>query len=804
MFVSYKWLSEYVDLTGITALELADKITKSGIEVEGVEVLGEGIKNVVVGHVLECGQHPDADKLNKCLVDVGDEAPVQIICGAKNVGKGQKVVVAKVGAVLPGNFKIKKAKLRGEESNGMICSLQELGIESKLVSKEYSEGIFVFPTDVEPGADALAQLNLDDEVLELSITPNRADALSMLGVAYEVGAILGREVKLPTIELETVAEKASDYISVSVEASEDNPLYVARVVKNVKIAPSPLWLQNRLMAAGIRPHNNVVDITNFILLEYGQPLHAFDYDRLGSKEILVRRAKAGEKITTLDDAERTLTQDHLVITNGTEPVALAGVMGGANSEVQSDTTTVLIESAYFTGATIRTSSKDHGLRSEASSRYEKGIDPNRTREAADRAAELMVRYAGGEVLDGVVDVDTLTLEPVRVSITLDKINRVLGTDISTEQVLTIFNNLKFETVVDNNTFTVTVPTRRGDITIEEDLVEEVARLFGFDNLPTTLPVGESLPGRLTDTQEKRRKIRRYLEGTGSYQAVTYSLTSTSRVHQYALEDASPIGLAMPMSEERSVLRLSIVPHLLEVLSHNLARQVDNISLYEIASVFLPTEGQKLPTEKTRLAGAATGLWQFNQWQGEKKSVDFYVLKGVLDGLFDVLGLSERISYKQAKINDMHPGRTAEVLLDEKVVGFVGQIHPTIQKQLDLNETYVYELSLVDLLEADVAPVTYTAIPRFPSMTRDIALVVDKDVAAGEIKQVIAEVGGKLLKSVSIFDLYEGERMEEGKKSVAYSLRYADPERTLTDEEVTKAHSKVLSAVEEKFGASLRS
>ncbi|MBD8068914.1 phenylalanine--tRNA ligase subunit beta [Bacillus sp. PS06] len=804
MFVSYKWLSEYVDLTGVSASELADLITKSGIEVEGVEVLGEGIKNVVVGHVLEREQHPDADKLNKCLVDVGDEEPVQIICGAANVDKGQKVVVAKVGAVLPGNFKIKKAKLRGEESHGMICSLQELGIESKLVSKEYSEGIFVFPTDVEPGADALVQLNLDDEVLELSITPNRADALSMLGVAYEVGAILGREVKLPTIELSTVAEKASDYISVSVEASEDNPLYVARVVKNVKVAPSPLWLQNRLMAAGIRPHNNVVDITNFILLEYGQPLHAFDYDRLGSKEILVRRAKAGEKITTLDDTERTLTPDHLVITNGTEPVALAGVMGGANSEVQSDTTTVLIESAYFTGGTIRTASKDHGLRSEASSRYEKGIDPNRTREAADRAAELMVRYAGGEVLDGVVEVDTLAMEPAKVTITLERINKVLGTSISADEVSAIFSKLQFESVVDNETFTVTVPTRRGDITIEEDLIEEVARLYGYDNLPTTLPVGQTFPGKLSDYQAKRRSIRRYLEGTGSYQAVTYSLTSSSKVNQYALETAEPIKLSMPMSEERSVLRLSIIPHLLEVLSHNIARKVDHISVYEIGSVFVSNGENKLPTEKEHLAGAATGLWQSNLWQGEKKAVDFYVIKGVLDGVFDLLGLQKRISYKQAKIEGMHPGRTAHVLLDGTEIGFVGQVHPTVQKELDLNETYVYELSLEQLLGAKVEDVTYSSIPRFPSMTRDIALVVDKTIAAGEIKQAIVEAGGKLLKDVSIFDLYEGERMEEGKKSVAYSLRYEDPERTLTDEEVTKAHGKVLAVVEEKFGASLRS
>ncbi|MFC4321023.1 phenylalanine--tRNA ligase subunit beta [Litchfieldia salsa] len=804
MFVSYKWLSEYVDLTGVSANELADLITKSGIEVEGVEVLGDGIKNVVVGHVLECEQHPDADKLNKCLVDVGDEEPVQIICGAANVGKGQKVVVAKVGAVLPGNFKIKKAKLRGQESHGMICSLQELGIESKLVSKEYSEGIFVFPTEVKPGDDALQQLNLDDEVLELSITPNRADALSMIGVAYEVAAILGREVKLPKIELTTGSEKASDYISVSVEENQDNPLYVARVVKNVKIAPSPLWLQNRLMAAGIRPHNNVVDITNFILLEYGQPLHAFDYDRLGSREILVRRAKSGEKMTTLDDTERTLTPEHLVITNGTEPVALAGVMGGANSEVQNDTTTVLIESAYFTGPTIRTASKDHGLRSEASSRYEKGIDPSRTRAAADRAAALMIQYTGGEVLDGVVEVDTLSAEPVKVTITLDRINKVLGTSISSQEVSTIFSRLQFETEVDNETFIVTVPSRRGDITIEEDLVEEVARLFGYDNLPTTLPVGQTFPGKLTDYQEKRRKIRRYLEGTGSYQAVTYSLTSSSKVNQYALETAAPIKLSMPMSEDRSVLRLSIVPHLLEVLSHNLARKVDHISLYEIGSVFLSNEESRLPTEKEHLAGAATGLWQSNLWQGEKKSVDFYVVKGVLDGLFELLGLQDRISYKQAKLDGMHPGRTAQVILDEEVIGFVGQIHPTAQKELDLNETYVYELSLKNLLEAKVEDATYTSIPRYPSMSRDIALVVDQTIAAGVIKEAIIEAGGKLLKEVSIFDLYEGERMEDGKKSVAYSLRYFDPERTLTDEEVTKAHSKVLASVEEKFGASLRS
>lgn len=803
MFVSYKWLQDYVDLSGMTATTLSDKITKSGIEVEGVEKKSEGLKGVVIGHVLEREQHPNADKLNKCLVDVGGESPVQIICGAPNVDKGQKVAVATVGAVLPGNFKIKKAKLRGEESNGMICSLQELGIESRLIAKDYATGIFVFPNDVEVGQDALSVLGLDDEVLELGLTPNRSDCLSMLGVAYEVGAILGREVNWPEVTNEEGAEKATDFIQVKVEASEDNPLYVAKVIKDVKIAPSPLWMQTRLMAAGIRPHNNVVDITNYILLEYGQPLHAFDYDRLGSKELVIRKAHAAEKITTLDDVERELASDHLVITNGTEPVAIAGVMGGANSEVQDDTTTVIIEAAYFAGTVVRKASKDHALRSESSARFEKGVDPNRVREAGERAAQLISQYAGGTVLEGSVEVDTLTIEPAVISITLEKINKLLGTSMTVSEVESIFTRLQFGVSVDNETFTVTVPTRRGDITIEADLVEEAARMYGYDNIPTTLPTGTVTPGHLTDYQQKRRKARRTLEDAGLYQAITYSLTSKNKATQYALDVRESVALAMPMSEERSQLRLSIVPQLLEVVKYNNARQLDSLALYEIGSVFLKQDGEQLPEEREHVAGAITGLWESNPWQGEKKSVDFYVAKGVLEALFDTLGLTEQIDYRQSEKEGMHPGRTAEVLLNGDVIGFVGQVHPTVQKELDLKETYVFELSFKAMAEAAVAPIQYSAIPRFPSITRDIALVVDATTVAGDIQKIIAEAGGKLLKEVSVFDLYEGERMEPGKKSLAYSLKYFDPERTLTDEDVTKVHEKVLAAVKEKAGAELR-
>jgi phenylalanyl-tRNA synthetase beta chain len=803
MFVSYKWLQDYVNLSGVSASELAEKITKSGIEVEGVDVLNEGITGVVVGHVVERVQHPNADKLSKCQVDIGQGEPVQIICGAPNVAQGQKVAVATVGAVLPGNFKIKRAKLRGEESNGMICSLTELGMEAKIVPKEYSEGIFVFPQDAAVGTDAIALLNRDDEVLELGLTPNRADCLSMLGVAYEVAAILSREVKLPEIDVQPATEKATDYITVKVEANEDNPLYAAKVIKNVKIGPAPLWMQTRLMSAGIRPHNNVVDITNYILLEYGQPLHAFDYDRLGSKEILVRRANDGEKFTTLDDVERTLTSDHLVITNGTEPVALAGVMGGANSEVTSDTTTVLLEAAYFTGGTVRKASKDHGLRSEASARFEKGVDPNRVRAAGERAAYLMAKYAGGEVLEGASEVDTLTVEPAVVSITLEKINSVIGTNLTVQDVEAIFERLQFAVNVEENVITVTAPTRRGDIKIEEDLIEEVARLYGYDNIPKTLPIGSATPGKLSDYQEKRRIVRQYLEGAGLFQAVTYSLTSEEKAAQFALEKRDFIRLAMPMSEDRSILRLSIMPQLLEVVKYNSARQNDSLAVYETGAVFLANGNEVLPEEQEHLAGAITGLWHSHSWQGEKKAVDFYVLKGILEGLFAKLGLSESVTYVQAKVDNMHPGRTAEIHLNGERIGFIGQVHPTMQKELDLKDTYVFELSLKAVLDEATAALRYEAIPRFPSITRDIALVVDKETVSGLLKDVIQQAGGKLLKEVSVFDLYEGERMEEGKKSIAYSLKYMDPERTLTDEEVTKVHNQVLEALKTQAGAVLR-
>ncbi|WP_088103767.1 phenylalanine--tRNA ligase subunit beta [Halalkalibacter urbisdiaboli] len=807
MLVSYNWLQDYVKVDDLSAADIAEKMTRGGIEIDIIHQLNKGISGIVVGHVLECSQHPNADKLNVCKVDIGEGEPVQIICGAPNVAAGQKVVVAKVGAVLPGNFKIKKAKLRGEASNGMICSLQELGIESKLVHKDFAEGIYVFQEEVEVGRDALQALNLTDEVLELDLTPNRADCLNMIGVAYEVGALYNREVTLPKVSVTTNDEKASDYISVHVEAKDDNPYYGATIIKDVKVGPSPLWLQNRLMAAGIRPISNVVDVTNYVLLEYGQPLHAFDYDRFGSKEVLVRRANDGEKMVSLDDVERTLTKDHLVITNGTEPMAIAGVMGGATSEVQEDTTTILLEAAYFQSSTVRKASRDLGLRSDSSTRYEKGIDPKRVKAAAERAASLIAELTGGTIVSGVVEDDTLAIEEPDVHISLSRLNERLGMSLTGDDIISIFSRLQFDYKQDGEAFIVIAPSRRPDIRIEEDLIEEVARLYGYDNIATTLPEGSTTQGALTEYQAKRRRIRRFLEGAGLSQVITYSLTSAEKAKGFAGEytGVAPIRLSMPMSEDRSTMRTSLIPHLFDVLKYNLNRKNNDVHVYEMGSIFTSEEGvlTKQPTEREMVAGALTGMWHEHTWQGEKKPVDFFVVKGLLEGVFAELGLEADVSFIQDRKSGLHPGRTATITLAGKEIGFIGQVHPATQKAEDLKETYVFQLDLEAVITYEVETVGYVALPRFPAISRDIALVVDADRAAGEVEAVIVKSGGKLLKSVKLFDLYQGEHMDEGKKSLAFSLQYFDPERTLTDEDVSVVHEKVLSELQGKVGAKLR-
>ncbi|MFC4618200.1 phenylalanine--tRNA ligase subunit beta [Camelliibacillus cellulosilyticus] len=807
MRVSYNWLNDYVDLSGVTPEALAEKITKAGIEVEHIHYLGEGIKDVVVGFVKTCGPHPNADKLKLCQVDLGEET-VQIVCGAPNVAAGQKVAVAKVGAVLPGNFKIKKAKLRGEVSEGMICSMQELGVEAHLVPKEVANGIYILDEDAAVGANALPYLNLDDAVLELDILPNSAHCLNMIGVAYEVAAILDRDVRLPEPNVEESARLAAEKVSVTVVDQDVVPFYGARVIENVTIGPSPRWMQNRLIAAGIRPISNVVDITNYVLLEYGQPLHAFDYDRFGSEEVVVRRASEGETMTTLDDVHRTLTAEDFFITNGRFPVAIAGVMGGANSEVSDETKTVLLEAAVFDGRAVRRTSARLGLRTDASQRYEKGIDRNRVLPAADRAAAFMTCYAGGQVLKGVVYDGEKEVAARTIEMPWRKINSVLGTDLNEDDILSVLRRLRFEAKIAGDILTVTVPSRRPDVTIPEDLCEEVGRIYGYDYIPATLPEGAGVLGGLTNAQKKRREIEQYMTGAGWFQAVTYSLTTVEKTATIAyVEQANhrPIALSMPMTEERAVLRLSLLPELLEAVKYHVNRQMPDIALFEIGKVFLSHQETltELPEEKERLTGAITGK-KPEDWHHDAPTVDFYTVKGVVEGLFDLFGLSEAVRYHASRRKGMHPGRTADILLNDKAIGFLGQVHPERQKQLDLKDTYVFEIDLSVLLTADLAPISYETLPRFPAITRDIALVVDEGVPAQALFDVIKKTGAPLLKDVKLFDVYKGEHLESGKKSLAFSLTYLDPERTLTDKEVAKVHEQVLAQLEHECGAVLRS
>ncbi|HDF8129100.1 TPA: phenylalanine--tRNA ligase subunit beta [Staphylococcus aureus] len=800
MLISNEWLKEYVTIDDSVS-NLAERITRTGIEVDDLIDYTKDIKNLVVGFVKSKEKHPDADKLNVCQVDIGEDEPVQIVCGAPNVDAGQYVIVAKVGGRLPSGIKIKRAKLRGERSEGMICSLQEIGISSNYIPKSFESGIYVFSESQVPGTDALQALYLEDQVMEFDLTPNRADALSMIGTAYEVAALYNTKMTKPETTSNELELSANDELTVTIENEDKAPYYSARVVHDVTIEPSPIWMQARLIKAGIRPINNVVDISNYVLLEYGQPLHMFDQDAIGSQQIVVRQANEGEKMTTLDDTERELLTSDIVITNGQTPIALAGVMGGDFSEVKEHTSNIVIEGAIFDPVSIRHTSRRLNLRSESSSRFEKGIATEFVDEAVDRACYLLQTYANGKVLKDRVSSGELSAFITPIDITADKINRTIGFDLSQNDIVTIFNQLGFDTEINDDVITVQVPSRRKDITIKEDLIEEVARIYGYDDIPSTLPVFEKVTsGQLTDRQYKTRMVKEVLEGAGLDQAITYSLVSKEDATAFAMQQRQTIDLLMPMSEAHASLRQSLLPHLIEAASYNVARKNKDVKLFEIGNVFFANGEGELPDQVEYLSGILTGDYVVNQWQGKKETVDFYLAKGVVDRVSEKLNLE--FSYRRADIDGLHPGRTAEILLENKVVGFIGELHPTLAADNDLKRTYVFELNFDALMAVSVGYINYQPIPRFPGMSRDIALEVNQNIPAADLLSTIHAHGGNILKDTLVFDVYQGEHLEKGKKSIAIRLNYLDTEETLTDERVSKVQAEIEAALIEQ-GAVIR-
>ncbi|MEO4135315.1 phenylalanine--tRNA ligase subunit beta [Staphylococcus aureus] len=800
MLISNEWLKEYVTIDDSVS-NLAERITRTGIEVDDLIDYTKDIKNLVVGFVKSKEKHPDADKLNVCQVDIGEDEPVQIVCGAPNVDAGQYVIVAKVGGRLPGGIKIKRAKLRGERSEGMICSLQEIGISSNYIPKSFESGIYVFSEAQVPGTDALQALYLDDQVMEFDLTPNRADALSMIGTAYEVAALYNTKMTKPETTSNELDLSANDELTVTIENEDKVPYYSARVVHDVTIEPSPIWMQARLIKAGIRPINNVVDISNYVLLEYGQPLHMFDQDAIGSQQIVVRQANEGEKMTTLDDTERELLTSDIVITNGQTPIALAGVMGGDFSEVKEQTSNIVIEGAIFDPVSIRHTSRRLNLRSESSSRFEKGIATEFVDEAVDRACYLLQTYANGKVLKDRVSSGELGAFITPIDITADKINRTIGFDLSQNDIVTIFNQLGFDTEINDDVITVLVPSHRKDITIKEDLIEEVARIYGYDDIPSTLPVFDKVTsGQLTDRQYKTRMVKEVLEGAGLDQAITYSLVSKEDATAFSMQQRQTIDLLMPMSEAHASLRQSLLPHLIEAASYNVARKNKDVKLFEIGNVFFANGEGELPDQVEYLSGILTGDYVVNQWQGKKETVDFYLAKGVVDRVSEKLNLE--FSYRRADIDGLHPGRTAEILLENKVVGFIGELHPILAADNDLKRTYVFELNFDALMAVSVGYINYQPIPRFPGMSRDIALEVDQNIPAADLLSTIHAHGGNILKDTLVFDVYQGEHLEKGKKSIAIRLNYLDTEETLTDERVSKVQAEIEAALIEQ-GAVIR-
>lgn len=809
MKVSYQWLSKYLPLEqhDIKPTALAEKIARTSVDINSVSSPSDGLKKIIVGYVEKCVPHPDSDHMHVCQVKISDDETVQIVCGAPNVQAGKKVIVALHGARIADNVKIKRGKIRGEESDGMLCALQEIGFSEKIAPKDYGEGIWFLPDDAKIGDSVFPYLGMDDTIIDTDVTPNRGDMLSIYGNVNDLAAIYDLPNNFASHEVtENSSDLTTDLISAKVAEDELAPVYKLRVIKNVKIADSPLWLQIRLWNSGVRPVNNVVDITNYILLKYGQPLHSFDYDKLPNHEILVRHANEGEKMTTLDGNEQELKGQDIVVTADDQPMALAGTMGGENSKVDDHTTTVVLESAIFNSVMVRKQARRLDLHSESSMRFERGINPETVEVALNEAAYWLEELAGGEVTKGIVTGNDHNYPSHDIELSLNKINAVLGTDIDMPKVQNIFERLAFPTSIkSDDTIVVTVPARRWDISLPADLYEEIARLYGYDNIPSTLPVMTRSLGGLTTRQRKLRASRHTLEGMGLNQAISYSLTTVDRAKQFEIDatDVEPMKLDYPMSSDHVATRMNIISGLLNDIAYNNARKVENVALYEQGRVFIPKGGER-PEEQEHVAGAVTGSMIADSWHVKTQPVDFYQLKGIVERYLDNMAVAGKVEFVADQSRpEMHPGRTANILLDDELIGFIGQVHPNTAKEYKIPETYAFELNLEALLAAETRDKHYEHISKYPEVTRDIALLVDDNVSNADIVAVINRRGGAFLKNVHLFDVYAGSHLPKGKKSMAYTLTYQDDRGTLKEETVNQAFAKVEKHLTDELGAEIR-
>lgn len=794
MLVPIKWLKDYVDIK-LDSKAFADEMTMSGSKVEKIEEMGKEIENVVVGKILKIESHPAADKLVIGQVDVGEEV-LQIVTGATNIKEGDYIPIAKSGSTLPGGVKIRKGKLRGIESCGMMCSAQELGLELDNLPEELLDGIYILDKEYPLGKDIKEVLGLNDAVIEFEITNNRPDCLSMLGIAREAAATFGEELKYPVTEYKDNSEDIRDYIDIEVRNNELCPRYSAKVVKNVVIKDSPAWMQERLIKAGVRPINNIVDITNYVMLELGQPMHAFDYNKLEDKKIIVRNAMHGEIIKTLDEVERKLEESMLVIADGKKASGIAGVMGSNDSEIGADTKTLVFEGANFNPVNIRLTSKKLGLRTEASSRFEKGIDAELVTVAIDRACSLVEQIGAGEVVGGRIDIYPSPKKARKLQLRVKRVRDFIGADISEEMMIKYLESLGFE-VEKNEGLEVYVPTFRDDVEGEADLIEEIARLYGYNNIPSVLMDTTFTQGGINYRQKIRSIVKNNMVAQGLYEVLTYAFVSPGVYNKISLKAENTlreaIKLINPLGEDQSIMRTTIIPNMLEVISRNYNKKIAEGRFFELSRVYfpgkLPLEG--LAEEKETLA---IGMY------GE---VDFFDLKGVIENLMEELNI-DKYRILSSNNDSMHPGRTAELLINNKRVGCFGEVHPEVLDKYDIPvRVYIAELDFEEIIAQSTLDVSYRPLPKYPSVARDIAVVVTEDITAGQVEEIIRNKGGRLIEAVKLFDIYKGSQIAEGYKSMAYSIVYRSDEKTLSEEDINKVHNKIINSLVNQVGAALR-